>query len=102
MYLKEFYKNDPHFTNTKVVYNLYNDGFNTNWDARLSEKLKFDGFSDEIVEAFKSTSHADIVRNSIKYADGLIVMNEALDAPMREVFEEATCNKLDYVAEEHP
>lgn len=101
LYLKEYYKNDPHFTNTKVVYNLYNDGFNTNWDARLSEKLKFDGFSDEIIEAFESTTHADVVRNSIKYADGLIVMNEALDTPMREIFEEATCNKLDYVAEEH-
>jgi len=32
MYIKEIYKDDPHFTNTKVIYNMYNTGFNNNWD----------------------------------------------------------------------
>jgi len=101
LYLKEFYKNDPHFASTRVVYNLYNDGFNKNWDERLSEKLKFDGFSDEIVKAFSSTSHEDIIRNSVKYADGIVVMNNDLNSGLRGIFDEATCNKLDYTPEEH-
>lgn len=101
IYIKEFYKNDPHFNNTKVVYNLYNDGFNMNWDSRFTEKLKFDGFSDEIINAFNSTSHEDVVRACVKYADGLIVMSNELSDKMRAIFNDATCIKLDFVAEEH-
>ena len=50
IYLKKLYAKDPHFADTKVVYSLYNEKFNKNWDARLGEKLKFDGFDDEIID----------------------------------------------------
>ena len=101
MYLKNIYKDDPHFTNTKVVYNMYNDGFNNNWDARFPEKLKFDGFSDEVVKEFENANYESITRNLTKYIDGLIVSSEDLNPEVRKVFDEATCEKLDFVAEEH-
>jgi starch synthase len=101
IYIKEFYKNDPHFSNTKVVFNLYNDGFNNNWDPRFTEKLKFDGFSDETISAFSSTKYEDVVRACVKYADGLVVMSNDLSDDLRSIFNEASCNKLDFIAEEN-
>lgn len=101
LYIKELYKDDPHFANTKVVYNMYSNGFNNNWDARLSEKLKFDGFSDDVVKDFAEPSFENITKAATKYVDGLSVASEDLSPELRSIFDEAKCEKLDYVAEEH-
>lgn len=101
IYIKRLYKDDPHFANTKVIYNLYNDAFNNNWDKRLSEKLKFDGFDEEVVKDFAETSFEDISRAAAKYVDGLCVGSEDLNPELREIFESASCEKLDYVEEEN-
>ena len=101
IYIKELYKDDPHFADTKVVYNMYNTGFNNNWDARFSEKLKFDGFSEEVASEFADPNYENISKAIVKYVDGLSVGSEELDANLRAIFDAADCPKLDYVAEEH-
>lgn len=101
LYIKKLYKDDPHFANTKVVYNMYNEGFNNNWDARFAEKLKFDGFSDEVTADFAEPSIENITKASVKYADGISVGSEDLSPELRAIFDEAECQKLDFVAEEN-
>lgn len=102
LYIKEIYKDDPHFENTKVVYNMFNDeGFNKNWDSRFNEKLKFDGFSDEIVEQLKEPSLANISKVASKYVDGLSVGSNELDADLKIIFDDAECLKLDFTEEEN-
>jgi len=67
----------------------------------LKEKLKFDGFRDEVTNEFTDNSFVNLNRVAAKFADGLTVSSEELDAELKEVFDNATCSKLDYVAEEH-
>lgn len=101
LYIKELYHNDPHFEKAKVIYNMYNDGFNNNWDARFADKLKFDGFSEEVVNAFSEPNFENISATAAKYVDGLSVGSEELDPKLKEIFDNATCEKLDFVAEEN-
>jgi starch synthase len=101
LYIKKLYSKDPHFADTKVVLSLYNDGFNKNWDERFADKLKFDGFDDEIVSQLKDTSYENIIRVMTKYADGINVASEELTPALRTIFDEATCLKQDYIPEEN-
>jgi starch synthase len=101
LYIKKLYKNDPHFADTKVVYNMYNEGFNNNWDARIAEKLKFDGFDDDVTKDFTDTSFENISRIVTKYVDGLSVASDNISPELKAIFDEAQCEKLDFVAEEH-
>ncbi len=101
MYLKNIYKDDPHFANTKVVYNMFNEGFNNNWDARFGEKLKFDGFNDDIISEFGTPNFESLSKAAVKYVDGLSVGSEELTPELRAIFDAAKCDKIDYVAEEH-
>lgn len=101
LYIKKLYSKDPHFADTKVVYSIYEEGFNKDWDSRFSEKLKFDGFDDELVAQFKDdTSYENITRVIAKYADGINVGSEKISPELRTIFDEATCFKLDFVPEE--
>jgi len=101
LYIKKLYKDDPHFANTKVVYNMYNDGFNNNWDERLAEKLKFDGFDEDVTNDFLEPSFENISKVATKYVDGLSVGSEELSPELRAIFDSAECEKLDFVAEEN-
>ncbi|MFT5581396.1 MAG: starch synthase [Lentimonas sp.] len=101
LYLKQLYNKDPHFNNTKVVYSVYNDGFNKNWDASFPEKLKFDGFSDEVVDELKDTSFENISKVMMKYADGINIASENLDPALQALVDEQSCLKQEYVAEEN-
>ena len=101
LYLKKLYKDDPHFANTKIVYNMYSKGFNNNWDERITEKLKFDGFDEDVINEFSDPSFENITKSAAKYVDGLSVGSEDLSPELRAIFDAAECDKLDYVAEEH-
>lgn len=101
LYIKKLYNKDPHFADTKVVYSLYNEGINNNWDPRFPAKLKFDGFDDEIVDQLSDTSFANITRVITKYSDGINVASEDLTPELREIFDQATCLKQDFVPEEN-
>lgn len=101
LYIKTIYKDDPHFANTKVVFNMYDDAFNNNWDNRIDEKLKFEGFGDEVVADFKDVNHTKLTEIAAKYSDGLSVLSENISDEQKAIFEAAKCHKLDYVAEEN-
>ncbi len=101
LYIKELYKDDPHFSNTRVVYNIYNTGFNNNWDAKFAEKLKFDGFSDDVVTDLAEPSLVNLTKAAVKYADGISVGSEELDSELKTIFDGADCEKLEWVTEEN-
>jgi starch synthase len=101
LYIKKMYAKDPHFADTRVVYSLYNESFNKNWDARLADKLKFDGFESDVVDEFADTSYENISRIMLQYADGVSVGSQDLNPELRKLFDDATCMKQDYVPEEN-
>ncbi|MFM7682195.1 MAG: glycogen/starch synthase [Bacteroidota bacterium] len=102
LYIKHIYNKDPHFKDTKVVYSLYNDAFDVSWDKRFAEKLKFDGFPDEVAKKFEDTSFLNVTKSFIDYCDGLSIAVDNINPDLRAIFDSAVhCHKLDYVQEEN-
>jgi starch synthase len=101
IYIKGVYSKDPHFADTRVVYSLYDDCFDKNWDSRFADKLKFEGFSDEITEKLQDTSPENITKVMVEYADGVNIASESIKPWMQTIFDDATCLKQAYVPEEN-
>ncbi len=103
LYIKKIYNKDPHFADTKVVYSIYDhkEGFESSWDERFHEKLKFDGFDDEVTNLVKSPTLDAITKAAVTFSDGVVQSSEAIPADLQKVYDEATCLKLNYLPEEH-
>lgn len=101
LYIKHFYKKDPHFKETKVVYNLFNEGFDQPLDERFHEKLKFDGFPKAVLEKSKETDFISFTKLILEHCDGVTVAEPNLDPALRAIFDEASILKQDYINEEH-
>lgn len=103
LYIKKIYNKDPHFADTKVVYSIYehNEGFQSSWDERFHEKLKFDGFDEEVTNLVKSPSLDAITKAAVTFSDGVVQSSEVILPELQKVYDEATCLKLNYLPEEH-
>ena len=67
------YKDDPLFADSKVVYSLYNDGFEESLNHRLPEKLIMDGIDPSNVELLKSANYLNLCKHAIHFSDGVIL-----------------------------
>ena len=103
LYIKKIYNKDPHFADTKVVYSIYdqNEGFESAWDERFHEKLKFDGFDEEVTNLVKSPTLDAITKAAVTFSDGVIQSSEVIQPELQKVYDDATCLKLNYLPEEH-
>ncbi len=82
-YVKEYYKNDPHFDNAKVVYSVYDDGFEGTLDPNLHKKLAFDGLSDSATGLVENPTHTNLARLAVTYADGVIYGGSNIDEAIK-------------------
>ena len=101
LYIKHFYKKDPHFKETKVVYHLYNDLFEGELDPRLSQKLTFDGFPKSVTEALKTPDFQSLTRLVLSHCDGLTLAEPKLNPQLKSIYDEMNIPKLEFVEEEH-
>jgi starch synthase len=100
MYIKEVYAQDPHFADTKVVYSLYETGFDSKLCSRLSEKLKFDGFSDEAIAKLENGTCDAVTRAAMDYADGVVMSSENICEDTKAYFESLSGHKMEFNPEE--
>lgn len=100
MYIKDVYKNDPHFEDVKVVYSLYDGQFNNNWENNFEEKLKFEGFNQDIINSIKKGDYLSLTKAAIKHADGVIVGSENIHEELQEAYEKIDGLRIEVNAEE--
>jgi len=100
LYIKDVYNNDPHFADTKVVYSIYDNPFNKNWDNNFEDKLKFEGFNTEIIDSLKEGDFVSLNKTAMKYSDGLIVGKDGVGEELAETYEACECHKMDFDLDE--
>jgi starch synthase len=76
--IKQNFKDDPLFSESRVVVSLYDDSFTPDMDHRLAEKLMMDGIDAKDVEILKTPSYLNLMKHAISFADGVIVAQDGI------------------------
>lgn len=100
LYIKKLYHNDPHFADAKVIYSVYDNGFNKNWDPKFYEKLKFDGFDDKDIHDLKDVDFLALTKKAIQVSDGVVQGSGEIDEEIAKVIEASEIPFLEYYSEE--
>jgi starch synthase len=101
LYIKHYYKKDPHFKETKVVYHLYNDSFSETLDVRLAQKLAFDGFPKSVLDSLKTPTFEAFTRVVLSHCDGLTLAEPLVNQSLKTIYDDLNLPKLEYVEEEY-
>jgi starch synthase len=82
LYLKKLHVDDPHFTDSKVVVSIYNQGFGGTLNKKLLSKLEFDGIENKDVDVVADPSYSHLMCLAAKNADGIVRIGDELDAEL--------------------
>lgn len=74
MYLKTTYKNDPLFTNSKVLYTVSKNSFNNKFGENFTQLIQIsDNITKKHLEYFKDADNASLQIGGSEFADALVV-----------------------------
>ena len=73
MYIKKAFKDNPLFTDTKVIYSVYNDDFPDELHKDFCTRLKLSGITARDLKHYKTPSHVNITKAAIDFSDGIII-----------------------------
>ncbi|MGB0422918.1 MAG: glycogen/starch synthase [Flavobacteriales bacterium] len=100
MYVKELYKEDPHFADTKVVYSVYPEGFDGTLNKELAKKVTMDGIDSSNVQNIQEPNFENLNKLAAEYADGVILHTETPQDGLEAQVTDAGKSLLAYSGEE--
>lgn len=99
LYVKKRYHTDPHFANAKVIYSVYEEGFEQAWSNDFRRKLLLEGFKKDAVEGLEDIDFTRLNEMAISISDGVIQGSQHLDPPLKAAIEGVDVPVLDYCSE---
>ena len=79
MYIKKLYFDDPLFENTKVIYSVFDNGYEGILSESIIEKLMFENLKMEDVEGLANLNINQLNKFASSYADGVIQASHDID-----------------------
>lgn len=96
LYLRTAYKNNPIFSDLKIVYSLYDDEFSETFKGDFVEKMKSPGMDDVNFDQFSKTDYTTINKSAIDYSDAIIIGSKNVKPELLEYAQKSGKPILDY------
>ncbi|TDU43714.1 starch synthase [Gelidibacter sediminis] len=100
VYLKEYYKNEPLFSDSKIVTSIYNQSFDGTLDKGMINKVKFDNIDDAAVKVLETPNYNNLMKVAIDYSDALIKGSYELPQELEDYIKATDKPVLDYFPQE--
>jgi starch synthase len=101
LYLKKAFADDPLFSNSKVIYSVYNDTFTRPLNMEFRKKLIVEGINNEDLSVLKSADFINLNRLAIQYSDGVIEGSEMIIPEIKSFIKKENKPLLDYQGDEN-
>ena len=102
LYLKKAYKNDPIFSDAKVVLSLYNEYTGCGFAPDMKSKVPVAGVKAKDIELLKVPTGTNLAKLAVQYADAVILASEETDPEISEYIASRRLPLLEYVPIDHP
>ena len=76
IYLKEIFKNEPIFQNSKIVTSLYGNEFDKSLNKEMINKVLFDEIDKKLITDLQDPTYENLMKIAINYSDGIIMGSE--------------------------
>ena len=102
LYLKKAYKNDPIFSDSKVVLSLYNEYPDCTFAADMKAKVPVTGIKAKDIEILKTPNGINLAKLAIQYADAVILASGEISEEITGYIASRKLPVLEYTPIDHP
>ncbi|RNC88493.1 MAG: glycogen synthase [Winogradskyella sp.] len=96
LYLKEYYKTEPLFTESKIVTSVYNQNFEGTLNKDMKKKVIFDGLEEDTLKPLSSPNYINLMKIAIDNSDAIIKGSEELPKELDSYIDESDKPTLGY------
>lgn len=84
LYIKRSFKDNPLFSDSKVIYSVYEEGFDNVLDENFKSKLIHDGITSKDIGAIEHPDFENFSKLALDYSDGVIFGSENINPKVAE------------------
>src|SRR5210317_2593942 len=96
LYIKQYYKDDPLFADSKIVTSVYNNGFEGSLNKNFVDKIKYDNIEEAEIASIVNPNYNNIMINAMEHSDALIKGSEELPTELIDFMENGDKPILDF------
>lgn len=96
LYLRQYYKTEPLFENSKIVTSVYDTGFEGNLDPGMKAKVAFDGIEGKTLDELEEADYNSIMRVAIDHSDAVIVGSEQIPGELEDYLKKCDIPVLNF------
>jgi starch synthase len=101
LYIKRAYKENPLFSDTKIITSIYDDDFEELLNKDFATKIKLDGINSKDLKHFKNPSFQSMMMSAIDFSEGVIIGSENANNEIVQYANESGKPVLPYIAENY-
>lgn len=99
-YVQKAYHENPIFTESKIVFSIYDDGFNEGLTSNMKKKVLLDGLKPEELPHLGTPNYVNVMKTGIDYSHGIIIASEKIDPQIEEYLRKSGKPILEYQGDE--
>lgn len=78
LYLRQYYANEPLFSQSKIVTSVYDKGFEGELNQKMIDKVKFDEIPHEDIKWLETPNYENLMKVAIDHSDAIIISSEQI------------------------
>jgi len=96
IYIKKAYRDNPLFSESKVIYSIYDDDFDELLSKDFTSKIKMEGITQKDLKHYKASNYVNIIKSAIDFSDGIIIGSPRIHPELLEYVKESDKPFLEY------
>lgn len=101
LYIKRAFKDNPLFSDSKVIYSIYDDDFEGAFRNSYDKKLKMPGIIAKEIKWLKNPVYANIQKSALDFADGIVIASPNVNPEVEQYARSLNKPILEYQGEEN-
>ncbi len=101
IYIKKAFKDNPLFSESKIVVSIYDEDFAEQFPSGFDKKMKMQGIAPKDVKILKTTDYVNLMKNAIDYSDAVIFGSEKINPELEEYVKSSNKPFLEYQSPEN-
>lgn len=96
IYVKTAFKDNPVFSDAKIVFSVYNEDFEEPLNKDLSKKIKLPGISIKDLKHYKKPTYVNMIKAAIDFSDAVIIGQQPINPEIIQYIQESGKPVLPY------
>ncbi len=96
LYLKEYFKDEPLFAESKVVTSIYSDGYEGDLGKEMVSKIKFDKIENDSLSLINDSTYINLMKLAADNSDGVVFGSEDVNSELISYVKNSETPTLDY------